>query len=70
LAESRRSAKFIEITVAQGDVKRESFLIAVSAIKFVKADGANKCLVVLTDKTEFKVPGVSYEDFKKKLGVG
>jgi hypothetical protein len=62
------SSQFIEVTVGKGAIGRETVLIAISAIQMVKADGDKKCALLIGSK-EVSVPGVSYDEFKKKLGV-
>ena len=63
------SSQFVELTIVKGE-RRETILLATSVIMMVKPDGTNKCKVALTDKTELTIPGVSYEDLKRKLEVG
>ena len=60
------SKHFIELEISKDDVRRETVLIAISAIQMVRADGPNKCAVFIGGK-EYILPGVSYDDLKKKL---
>lgn len=63
------SPQFVELPIVTGGERRETILLATAAIKVVRSDGTSKCKVTLTDTSELTVPGVSYDELKRKLGV-